>query len=80
MIDREAWLQAIEERTVPDLHDDAMTMAEFAAMLGRSRTQAKVRMQALVNEGRARSVKKKIKDCRGWTQIVPAYLLVEKKK
>jgi hypothetical protein len=75
VIDREKWLQALGDMTVDN---NAITIAEFGAMIGRKNTQAKVRMAALIKAGKAKPVRRQITDVTGRPHIVPAYVLVNK--
>jgi predicted ArsR family transcriptional regulator len=76
---REAWLNAVEEaRNAPLPKTDAITMAEFADMLGTTRAGATGRMRRLIAEGLAVQTKKPIRRPDGGVILVPAYTLTKK--
>lgn len=80
MINRDEWLTALHEAGIgiPDEDAAAITVGEFAALIGSGVTVARVRMRALVAAGKARRVEKRIRDSQGRTQTVPAYRLEAK--
>lgn len=68
-------LAAIE----PETDQQALTVAEFAAMCGLKQTTAKERLRALVKTGRAKATKKVVLDVLGRRQVMGAYRLVQAK-
>jgi hypothetical protein len=79
-INREAWVKALAAVEQPD-NPDAITVSEFAAMLGLTRDAAHTRMRKLLAAGKAKQVAtKRIIDASGRPQRAPAYELIEESK
>lgn len=80
MIPRDAWLKAVEDaRNAPLPQTDAITLMEFADMLGTTRPGATGRMRRLVAAGLATVTRKAIRRADGGVITVPAYLLTTAK-
>lgn len=79
-IDRDAWLSAVAAAGFHATADDrdAVTIKEFAEMLGVGRSRAEDRMRQLVDQGMAVTTQKRIVRCDGAQHPVPAYRLVQK--
>jgi hypothetical protein len=82
MITRDEWLKALADAGVDHDADDqsAVTLPEFAAMLGVTRTTAAHRMQVLVRKGKAIRTHKWCANDYGRRIQYVAYKLVEEKK
>jgi hypothetical protein len=66
MISRDEWLAAVAAVSEPvDTSPEAITMAEFADLIGLKPSAAKVRMRALVQAQKARPVRKQGPRCLG---------------
>jgi hypothetical protein len=77
-IDRDAWLRALEEVGISDTTDDqALTVAEFCALMGLRVTAAYRRLQALQKAGKAIRTRKRITDKAGRYITLSAYRLLE---
>lgn len=79
MIRREDWLKAVDEAGIKrhEVTDDAITLVEFAALIGVKRPQASNRMRELIALGKAREVRRMQLRASGGYYPVPAYVLVE---
>lgn len=76
-INREEWLKALSEAGMPsDSDDQALTVAEFAKMLGTKRTTAHARLQRLVTAGKAVQTRKRCVRSDGDVIMTTAYRLV----
>ena len=79
-ISREDWLKALAEANVPTENDQqAVTVAEFAAMLDLTPWMAAYRLRNLHRNGRAVRTSKRGPDSRGRQKALVAYRLVEPK-
>ncbi len=80
MINRDDWLAAIREAGFQELQDDqqAVTIAEFAKLIGVGRPRAEDRMKQLVALGLATRTTKRMPRFDGALYPVPAYRLKEK--
>lgn len=80
-INRDEWLKALGESEQP-VHQDAVTTAEFAALLGVSLCTAQRKLRRLLDEGKATSVYKLVarNQGRNGSVKVPAYRLVKAKR
>lgn len=77
-MNREAWLKAVDEaRNAPLPPSDAITLMEFADMLGTTRPGATDRMRRLVAAGLATVTRKAVRRPDGGVIMVPAYLLTK---
>jgi hypothetical protein len=78
MISRDEWLAAVAAVSEPvDTSPEAITMAEFADLIGLKPSAAKVRMRALVQAQKARPVRKQGHDVLGRPFVIPAYVLIK---
>lgn len=79
MITRESWLEAVRQAGFDaiEIHAEAMTLREFADLLGLSRSRAEDRMRQLVATGVVTLVRKYVTRSDGSRYPVPAYLLKE---
>lgn len=80
-ISRDEWLKALadigqDERT----DEDAITVSEFAEMMGIKRTAAGDRLRMLVQAGRAIEKRKAVFDSRGRRCVHLAYRLIDAKQ
>lgn len=76
-ISRDDWLKAIEATSaLPPSDPDAITIKEFAEMIGRSRCNAEDRMRKLVEQGKAERVTKYVRRVDGSGYPSPAYRLI----
>jgi hypothetical protein len=73
-ISRDEWLAALGE-TVKPTNDAALTVSELSVMFGCGRQAAYLKLNALVRQGRATRVHKRVADCAGRLRLQPAYLL-----
>jgi hypothetical protein len=78
-INRNEWLKAVADaeakaREVPE--SDAMTVQEFAAMIGMNRIGATARLRTLVEMGKAERTRKKIRRSDGVVITANAYRLL----
>jgi len=81
-IDRDAWVSALRDvatQPLPDDHPDAVTVAQFAEMIGISRVQAYRKLLDLEKAGRAERVKKRQRASDGGIRPVDAYRLLPAK-
>jgi len=79
MITRDDWLKAVADaeeksRELPD--SDAMTVQEFATLIGKHRIGATERLRTLVAMGKAERTRKKILRTDGVVVTVTAYRLI----
>lgn len=80
VITREDWLAALEQaereaHAVPE--SDAVSVKEFAAMMGIHRLTAQLRLDQLVATGRAQKTTKRVRRASGVPITVPAYRLLK---
>lgn len=79
-ISREMWLSALSEVGISDESDpDAITIMDFAALMGLKRETARGRLGALVAAGKATRTKKRIQLQDGRSISAVAYRLNEPK-
>lgn len=76
MINRDAWLTALNEVCAVDNDPASLTMRDFAALLGIQIGAAKLRMARLVRAGKATKTVKHVCRSDGQVIVVPAYRLV----
>lgn len=77
-INRDKWLKALKEATETPLPEsDAVSILEFAAMIGVNRAQADRRMAQLVAAGKATQTTKLKRRTDGGVIKIPAYRLVK---
>ena len=75
-ITRDEWLNALREAGLHDEDDPgALTVMEFAALMGYKRTAAHRRLLLLVQAGKAKQTTKRMSDGQGRRLIVTAYRL-----
>lgn len=80
-ISRDDWMRALAEAGYQDEHDEqAVTIAEFAAMFGLKRTTAQERLVALVAAGKATSTRKRGINAAGRQVRFRAYRLADQPK
>lgn len=80
-ISRDAWISALAEVGYNDTNDDeALTVREFAMLMGIRLTAARVRLRALVGQGKATLTQKRLKDVMGRSQHTAAYRLLDRKR
>ena len=78
MITRDDWLAALREAEADEIPEsDALTVQEFADMIGMKRHAALRRMAILVREGRAVRTLKKFRRTDNQITSVSAYRLVK---
>lgn len=77
-ISREDWLKALEDANVPTENDQgAVTVQEFADMMGVTRWMAGYNLRKLLSQGRAVRTHKRAMDTGGRCKTHVAYRLVE---
>lgn len=79
MINRDDWLRALRE-VEPQAHDDAVTVTEFAALIGLGYSAAYRRLLALIAAGRAERSSKRIIGADKRSMLVGAYRLTSMKE
>ena len=78
MINRDLWLKATEEVERAELPpSDALTMAEYAALIGAQRFAAKKRLDRLLAQGKVEIVTKVIRRTDGNLLRVRAFRLLK---
>lgn len=78
-INRDDWLNALGE--AEDTFDPtAMTREELASLLGIGPTAMKERIRRLLAEGKVTISRKRVTDSTGRRAVVPAYVLVKRKR
>ena len=78
-ISRDEWLKALSEAGYKDGQDDptAITVAEFAAMVGLNRQTAVRRLHAMVAAGKATRTQKRSQSSDGRTVVMQAFKLAK---
>lgn len=79
-ITRDEWLSALDEARAAgaiDPHPDAITVAQYAELVGCSNCVARRHLQMLEKAGRAKRVMKPVRCGDGGYRPAPAYVLVK---
>lgn len=76
MINRDTWLAALDEVCAIDNDPAVVSMREFADLIGLKRSAAQMRMELLLQAGKATKTVKRVRRSNGQVVTLPGYRLV----